>query len=698
MKNQSTDNNTTARQSPGDTIMDVVVKKQSKLKLSADDKEERHYLHIPQAANDEIEEYCERNGLANDLIEDIKIYTGIVFHFTEMRKMESSRIYHEFFKAVLGDREHDGQQGYGVIKEHALNSVIECEEYEIGEHSRIYWIQPELIDNINRVSIYTEHPIPRNEAYKKKGHMRRRELAIDRFLDEIYLPRMVKIDFRKTLGELGEQLIISHQADSTLSEKKNYTHGKLDDDINKIKKALAGLNHSTADNDGRVYNIMCYLKREMRLINGMNLTEVDISSSQPFILAVILDNIINNRRNRSIDNFIKRIELLTYTNEKSSAKDVMKVINCLKKINNGEKVMIKQSYYKKNDEIFENMMRFNQIVIERVERNDTQLENKNELKFVKKVRKNIVKHTHDLFCLDKRKSNLLGLNKQCLNEESNRHIPISEFENFWFRNRSLFKKDEKGYTVISRYYLSNKFNNLINKGGEENNEVTELTTQFEIKKDTPKYQYLSLSLCGNQLLKEEVDILLKATSTGRFYDFLIGKLSFEKSLFWQNLGVIKKDLSETEYERLKANPHLIDEDRKKHIVKMMVMRWLNDDYAYYSGDDTIENSVFTAMMTVFPYITSIIFLLRTNFDEPEKNDKKKKSSFHSMLSLVESEFVYSVVERCNNRTNKHAPFLVGTVHDSFVVEPKKVKYLREHIKIESEKMFGTACYVKEKEY
>ena len=140
---------------------------------------------------------------------------------------------------------------------------------------------------------------------------------------------------------------------------------------------------------------------------------------------------------------------------------------------------------------------------------------------------------------------------------------------------------------------------------------------------------------------------------------LTNELGSDWSPFLQNLDVLREHISEEELFRLKGNPLLVDGNYKKRIIKLVVMRWLNDDYAYYSGIDSVDNAVFHNMMKVFPILTSIIFILKLNFRE---------NVFHILITMVEAEFNFDVVKRCNTKTKSHKPFLFGTVHDSFVLK------------------------------
>lgn len=577
----------------------------------------RNWLYIPSSADIAITEFGEGKCLTKELIHDIKIFVGIVYHFTTMRQMEKSRINHEFFKAVLGKSIHYREKGYSIAKKYALKTVVERKDYIEGVRSCVYWIKEEFLDDNVPVPIYTPHPIPIKKT-RKQSKDKEKVVALDKFLDEVYIPIMNEKSILDTVKIRGKNLVMENKVDHTLLNKKRFNDRKLHDNLHKIESSKDGLYHTSTDKNGRAYNLLTFLKRELRLVEGCGLSEIDISSSHPHVFGCIMNHFLNKKRTNSKDNFVDRLKKSSAYSEQ--VKSVLKMINCLNEIVNGKEIKIRKSLIK-DDEVF-----------------------------------NII--------------------EKC-NKETVRV--------------------NKGVRLISHNGIYNRYKKFIREGGVFDRNYLEEHLKIDIKYDliknkpvirySDKNNWLCYTLRGNQELKTEIYNLLKATSDGRFYDFIIEKLGDDWSPFVQNLNVLKDFISEEEMERLKSNPELIEEGYKKRIVKLMVMRWLNDDYAYYSGDDSVENAVFTSMIKVFPILTSIIFILKLNFG---------KNVFHSMITMVESEFVFDVVKRCNSKTKNHKPFLVGTVHDSFVVKTDKAKHVLEHIKIASVKILGIQCFVKAK--
>jgi hypothetical protein len=265
-------------------------------------------------------------------------------------------------------------------------------------------------------------------------------------------------------------------------------------------------------------------------------------------------------------------------------------------------------------------------------------------------------------------------------------------------NKSVIKID-KDWKEINIKNFKSRYKEFIKRGGiiyrNSIEEQLRIEIKYDLRKDKPvirysdKHNWLYYTLCGNRELKLEIENLLKATSEGHFYDFIINELGSDWSPFVRNLDVLREHISEDELFQLKTNHSLLDEGYKKRIIKLVVMRWLNDEYAYYSGIDSVDNAVFHAMMKVFPILTSIIFILKLNFGV---------NVFHSLITMVEAEFIFDVVKRCNTKTKSHKPFLVGTVHDAFVVNTDKAKHVLKHIEVASKKVLGIQCFVKSQSY
>ncbi|MFZ4399825.1 MAG: hypothetical protein ACOYO1_07310 [Bacteroidales bacterium] len=115
------------------------------------------------------------------------------------------------------------------------------------------------------------------------------------------------------------------------------------------------------------------------------------------------------------------------------------------------------------------------------------------------------------------------------------------------------------------------------------------------------------------------------------------------------------EIGKKEIKKYKEN--MIPENLKKDIMKKSFMYWMN-------GSNENQRLKITRLFPLlYPNITKLFRILKNEFG---------KTSIHGLITTIESDLVYTTIERCNKNTK---PFVVGSVHDAFFVEKEKLELL-----------------------
>ncbi|MBN4081790.1 hypothetical protein JYU23_01535, partial [bacterium AH-315-C07] len=155
---------------------------------------------------------------------------------------------------------------------------------------------------------------------------------------------------------------------------------------------------------------------------------------------------------------------------------------------------------------------------------------------------------------------------------------------------------------------------------------------------------------------------------GCFYD----SLSNSKMTHFRNhLKMLDEDLSfDSEAD--------IPLDVRRKIIKKSFMYWMN-------GRGNKEGVFFREE---YPTINTLFNHIKKVFG---------KTALHSLTTIVESNFVFSVINQATHRHRFCQPFIVGSLHDAFFVEKKKLKSLLKIIETQSNKVMGENIPIKTKQ-
>jgi len=164
-------------------------------------------------------------------------------------------------------------------------------------------------------------------------------------------------------------------------------------------------------------------------------------------------------------------------------------------------------------------------------------------------------------------------------------------------------------------------------------------------------------------------------------------LEFEQNL--KNLNVrAEKGCFYDSLSKSKRSPfgnwlHLLDEDEipfeiRRKVIKKSFMFWMN-------GKGNKEGVFFRKE---YPTINNLFNHIKKVFG---------KTSLHSLTTIVESNFVFGVIDKANQRSKSSKPFIVGSLHDAFFVEKKKLNNLLKIIETQSKTMLGGNIPIKTKQ-
>ena len=581
--------------------------------------------YLNQFILDAIDSYCEEHYRDESFKQDMLLYTAVVFYFTELTGRDSAKIHHTVFKRIFGKRGYayvkDDDSGFKSNIVDGVSSiewaclaatVSHTKRNIIGHQSREYEIKPHL-----RESEYVQVNLPNDFLNKIKRKKRKQEEEDDDKLPTVDKnPLTIKKYDRVELIEqfmsvYKKELVIKYHDEDILNSEIEQIGLKSGLTLKQIKRAqimfqLFMIDHYqvSEDKNGRIYSFLSFIKSEFRTLPMMEMDEVDISSSHPFFISVILWSIINNKRGILTRIMNKPVELNTNKNSRlNTVKHVLNDLNSLLLID--------------RHRLFLPGNKFNKILI------------------------------NDLF-------SQVGT------------IHVGDENNL---ANNVIEPDK--YKIISGGGLINHPNNIksSNKG-------------------------IPVSIIRSYGVKSEVKKMLELTASGGFYDFIHKKMNPEKSPFKHFLRLIEDQLPTPTYALYKNSPEQLSvQERKKieiKIVKMMVMCWMNDTAVKGVKNLNInyQNMIHRIFIQLFPYVTTIIELIKAKYAEGEKDGKKGKTAFNSLLTQVEAEFVFHVVEKARQRSKLSRGFKVGTVHDSFVVPKHKKEDLVNIIRISADKLLG----------
>jgi len=279
-----------------------------------------------------VENYCSINGINEDHKNKMLILTAFVYE--KMTKCDYTRVSlpSSFLKKQFSTKK------YKKIKDDCLKVTLDIvrKPHLASGNCFAFKIKDSLYNQ--EVIVYEPNLAKRTENILKKKLIGNYDKALD--FDKLYGDNRVRIQ-NKFLTEIRHKFTIEN-IQKIIDQLKKDGYNKFTDNYNPIAlfEDFKHGKHFTLDPDknGRLYNIFVYSKKEFRELLGNEYIEVDLSNSQPYILASLLKCIFIEGNNNS--NFKKiiieqslRFENTKYIRHYNTLIELNSLIDFLSKVN-----------------------------------------------------------------------------------------------------------------------------------------------------------------------------------------------------------------------------------------------------------------------------------------------------------------------------------------------------------------------------
>lgn len=253
-----------------------------------------------------------------------------------------------------------------------------------------------------------------------------------------------------------------------------------------------------------------------------------------------------------------------------------------------------------------------------------------------------------------RETNFIGVLKRQL-------IELNEERGFFEKEILNGILNLKLLQMTSSEWVSN--NNIINQYSNNNtfSSLIILSVIYQILNyDTPTSNTYHFD---SDELRSEIIMLHNDTRNGDFYKNVIERGSIEMSLFHKHAKMLGKNY-------IPSSPMELTDKQCEKIIKTSFMFWMNAKKS--------KESIF--FRTLYPNISKLLSHLK---------EVCGKTAIHKLITSIESNFVFKVIDVCNTKTNMSRPFLVGSLHDAFYVPNNKIEIVTDIIGIQGNKMFNS---------
>lgn len=235
-------------------------------------------LYLPELLVRELEKYL-KNYPPNFKFDRIYFYY-VIHHLTIMQIQYKNSEYQYLDKKYLKSVTISNIDRYIKILVNG-EFIITNKSYKPGYHSLKYKLNPKFITGVSKISLDTKSKLGKRiikNQYNKKAHYNRLEPHLSSMKDELM---EMELDYVKANRWIENNSVSSKQISYLTSvnhiEDKRFRYFKR---------------NST---NGRVDTNLTNLKSDLRQFIIGDFVSIDVKNSQPFLLGLVLDNIINNR-------------------------------------------------------------------------------------------------------------------------------------------------------------------------------------------------------------------------------------------------------------------------------------------------------------------------------------------------------------------------------------------------------------------
>lgn len=272
-----------------------------------------------------IDDYCKSNNLTDETKSKIQILTGFVYDRQQKLDTEKVCVPQQVLRKLFSNKR------YQEILTHCENSTIKLtrQANKFVHKAKHFKINDELFDN-NTIIFYP-------------NITKRYERVLERFERAKYdNAEQMDIFFKDSRVKLQNMFLenikskFSPEKVEFLSEKLKMEFADKKKSIEKYQTMFLGKNPYlfkviNVDQNGRIYNIFTYCKKEFRELVKDDFVEVDISNSHPFILGSIFKNLCEDNPMKNLENKLIENEKMFFNSEqKNKSMNNINIFNYIK--------------------------------------------------------------------------------------------------------------------------------------------------------------------------------------------------------------------------------------------------------------------------------------------------------------------------------------------------------------------------------